>query len=209
VSRCRVAIAAAAVCLFVATLEPRTATSAQVPQFRAGVDLVQLDVSVLDRKGQPVRGLTATDFTVLEDGVPQRIQAFSAIDIPIPVQPATAWMRDVAPDVRRNDEVLEQRLFVIVFDDLTLPHNPKAIEIAREMARSVINRMGPSDLAAVIFLVSNQHSQEFTNDRSRLLAAADSLTARAGIIDLRPDLRVLRTIADSLGALPQRRKALF
>ena len=118
-----------------------------------------------------MRGLTVGDFTVLEDGVTQRIQAFSAIDIPVPVQPTTSWMRDVAPDVRRNDEVLEQRLFVIFFDDLTFPHNPKAIEIAREMARSVINRLGPSDLAAVIFLVSNQHSQEFTNDRSRLLAA--------------------------------------
>jgi hypothetical protein len=40
------------------------------PTFRAGIDLVQLDVSVMDRDRQPVRGLTARDFQVLEDGRP-------------------------------------------------------------------------------------------------------------------------------------------
>ena len=38
----------------------------ELPQFRAGVELVQLDVAVLDDKRQPVRGLTAADFTVLD-----------------------------------------------------------------------------------------------------------------------------------------------
>ena len=44
--------------------------AAQAPQttFRAGVELVQLDVSVQDSKRQPVRGLTASDFTVSIDG---------------------------------------------------------------------------------------------------------------------------------------------
>ncbi len=36
-----------------------------------GVDAVQLDVSVLDKERRPVRGLTAADFTVLEDGKPR------------------------------------------------------------------------------------------------------------------------------------------
>ena len=38
------------------------------PAFRSGVDLVQVDVSVLDRDRQPVMGLTAAEFTVREDG---------------------------------------------------------------------------------------------------------------------------------------------
>ena len=42
----------------------------QPPTFRTGVDAVQLDVSVLDKDRRPVRGLTAADFTVLEDGKP-------------------------------------------------------------------------------------------------------------------------------------------
>ena len=47
-------------------------TAGQAPTFRERADVVQLDVSVLDRQGQPARGLTRGDFTILEDGVPQR-----------------------------------------------------------------------------------------------------------------------------------------
>jgi hypothetical protein len=57
-------------------------TLAQTPQFRAGVDIVHLDVSVYDHAGNPVRGLTAADFTLLEDDKPRPIVAFSAVDIP-------------------------------------------------------------------------------------------------------------------------------
>ncbi len=47
------------------------APQVQPPQFRAAVDLVHLDVSVLDRNRRPVRGLSASDFIVLEDGKTQ------------------------------------------------------------------------------------------------------------------------------------------
>ena len=52
------------------------------PTFASGVTLIQVDVSVLDADGQPVRGLQASDFTILEDGVAQDIQSFTAIDVP-------------------------------------------------------------------------------------------------------------------------------
>lgn len=45
----------------------------QAPTFRSRTDLVQLDISVLDKDRRPVRGLTAADFTVLEDGKPQSV----------------------------------------------------------------------------------------------------------------------------------------
>lgn len=61
----------------------------QVPQFRAAVDLVHLDVSVLDRDRRPVRGLTADDFVILEDGQPQAVSTFAAIEYP-DVEPPTA-----------------------------------------------------------------------------------------------------------------------
>src|SRR4051812_13934103 len=41
--------------------------------FRGGVDVVQLDVSVLDTSRRPVHGLADRDFTVLIDGQPRRI----------------------------------------------------------------------------------------------------------------------------------------
>ena len=48
--------------------------------FRTGVDIVQVDVSVLDRDRRPVRGLAAADFTILEDGQERPVVAFSAVD---------------------------------------------------------------------------------------------------------------------------------
>jgi Ca-activated chloride channel homolog len=46
------------------------------PQFRATTDLVHLPVVALGRDNQPVRGLTAADFDVREDGRPQQIAFF-------------------------------------------------------------------------------------------------------------------------------------
>src|ERR1041385_4010416 len=88
---------AAGVCLF-AGLDARQAT------FRAGVDLVEIDVSVLDKDRHPVHGLTAGDFTVTIDNQPRRVASFKEIDIP-PAAPGpmlASWTRDVAPDVATN-----------------------------------------------------------------------------------------------------------
>ena len=46
----------------------------QPPVFRAAADIVQIDVSVLDRDRQPVHGLTAADFTVLDGGIEQPVE---------------------------------------------------------------------------------------------------------------------------------------
>jgi Ca-activated chloride channel family protein len=51
--------------------------SQTVPQFRSGADLVRLPVVVSSKDGLIVRGLTASDFVVTEDGVEQKIAAFS------------------------------------------------------------------------------------------------------------------------------------
>ena len=47
----------------------------------AEVTLVEVPVRVVDRDGKPVRGLTATDFTLSDDGRPQTIVGFDAIDL--------------------------------------------------------------------------------------------------------------------------------
>src|SRR5450759_641787 len=56
-------------------------TPSTQPTFRLGVDVVQVDVSVLDGKRRPVRDLTAADFTVLEDGKPRPVTVFNPIEI--------------------------------------------------------------------------------------------------------------------------------
>lgn len=77
--------------------------------FRTGADIVRLDVSVLDKNRRPVRNLTARDFTVLEEGEPRSIVAFSAVDVPDPPDHPVAWMRDVGSDVATNSRCKTRR----------------------------------------------------------------------------------------------------
>jgi VWFA-related protein len=56
-----------------------------------GVRAVLVDVVVRDKRGQPVRDLTLSDFEVLEDGVPQKIGSFTPVFAGAPATaPATA-----------------------------------------------------------------------------------------------------------------------
>lgn len=50
------------------------------PEFRAGIDLVNIGVTVTDKKGHLVTDLTAADFEVLEDGKRQVVRYFAAGD---------------------------------------------------------------------------------------------------------------------------------
>src|SRR5262245_7933331 len=77
------------------------------PAFKSSVELVRLDVSVLDSLRLPVKGLKMDEFTVLENGKPQKLAAFTEVEVPDPIIPTTDWMRDVAMDIRRNDNLNE------------------------------------------------------------------------------------------------------
>ena len=193
-------------------------TAGQLPQFRAGIELVQLDVSVLDGERKPVLGLKAADFTVLEDGVSHPVETCSEIVLPDPEPPPTPWMREVAPDVRRNDENMDKRLTVIVMDDMTIPADARFLKSATEIGSKIVAEMGAADLAALVFTRSNREAQDFTADRARLLAAIDKFSP--GGRDLHPEeetlqehyfisaLSTLRRAAELLSAVPQRRKTL-
>jgi hypothetical protein len=178
-----------------------TALSQTPPQFRAGVDVVHLDVSVYDKAGNPVRGLTDADFTLLEDDKPRPLVAFSAVDIPPPPPPTAAWLRNAPIDVASND-IKDRRLFLLVIDDANYasfngpadpplkvgPINSRSrptpqassltlVESVKAAARTFIAHLAPTDLAAVVFTGDNRRSQEFTTDRARLIAAVNQTTA--------------------------------
>lgn len=54
-----------------------TLEGAQQAVYRAGIDLVNLGVTVTDRRGQLVADLTEDDFVILEDGQPQAMRYFA------------------------------------------------------------------------------------------------------------------------------------
>lgn len=200
--------------------------------FRRALDLVTVDVSVLDGNRVPVRGLTMEDFTVLEDGHPQQITSFAAIDFPDVSPQGAAWLRDVPFDVARNDDLADRRIVVLVLDDAT-PMDPEDVPRLKKMARAVIDCLGPRDMAAVTFSADKKDTQDLTSDHARLLAAIDrfgggitvdqAVKGSAGLtrqtmsgsdFDINAvsmyeaTLETLRLAADDLGALPQRRKAV-
>ena len=66
----------------VATATP-VMTQSATPVFRAGTNVVLLQVTVTGRGGRAIDDLTAEDFTVLEDGVPQQISMVSKAEEPL------------------------------------------------------------------------------------------------------------------------------
>lgn len=161
---------------------PPPQTPAQQPVFRGETDVIRLDVSVLDKSRKPVRGLSAAEFTVFEDGKPQRIVAVSEVDA-ADVDPApSAWMRHVGPDIASNDlndQVGDGRVFGIVMDDANVPWDDRDIILsARNVGRYVVNHLGPSDVAAVVFPLDAGNTEDFTSDRGKLLDAVDRFDPR-------------------------------
>jgi len=180
-----VRVALLAIALFALPLHAQTsAPQAPVPQatFREGTDLVQVDVSVLDSKRHPVRGLTASDFTIFEDDQPREIQAFTEVSLPDRVQSRdAAWTREVPSDVATNQVAQEEGRLVIIVLDRTIPVGEPTIT-ARRVAAAAINQLGPSDLAAVVS-TSNGAVQNLTSDHSRLLRAISASDLSTDISD--------------------------
>src|ERR1041385_6481352 len=110
---------AAACCVLVGgAVALQHAQSQPRPQFRAGVEYVQVGARGGAGGGEPIRGLVQQDFQVFEDGARQELKTFSVVDIPLPapstpVQAAAAI--GVRPDVATNVRPSSGRTFLIVF----------------------------------------------------------------------------------------------
>jgi VWFA-related protein len=123
-----------------------------------------MDVSVLDKKGRPVTGLTATDFTVLDEGQPRKIVAFSAVALPDVESPTATWMQSASRDVASN-QFAARRLIVVVFARKT--------PAAERVGRALLANVGTADMASVMDLERPDLRQGFTTDRALLDQAVD------------------------------------
>ena len=111
------------------------------PLFPASVEQVVVDAVVLDEQGAGVTGLSRDDFLLAEDGKPQAIASFEAVEAQAPpagVQPEASRGRVVtnaAPTFRA-----ERRTIVIVFDDLglSLPQGERARAAVADFVRTEI-----------------------------------------------------------------------
>jgi hypothetical protein len=64
-----------------ARAEQQEPQSQQPLVFRAGVDVVRVDVIVTDRNGKPILGLKPEDFEISEAGKLQKIETFKVISL--------------------------------------------------------------------------------------------------------------------------------
>jgi len=126
------------------------------------------------------------------------------------VAPPAIWMREVSPDVKSNS-ANDRRLFVIVMDDAMTQPEPFISKNMKDAAHDIVNRFGPSDVAAVIFTLDDRKSQDFTSDRVKLSAAVDRFSPGFGGGELfdRYPLNTIDKVAELLTDLPLQRKALI
>jgi VWFA-related protein len=187
------------------------ALGAQQSTFRSEINFVQLPVWVLDGRGESVSGLTQSDFQVLEDGTPQAITTFAAVDIPF-IKPSLMPSEPVPPFVpggSDDDGQVEGRVYVFMLDnsgseDITL----RMKHVVRAFIR---DRLSANDVAAVT-MTGMGRGQDFTRDRRLLHAAinrfiSDPDTFGHDVVAHRVLTHIANT-AESMGSIKGRRKAL-
>ena len=158
------------------------------PSFRAGVELIYVNVVVRDGSGNIVRNLKAEDFSIVEDDKTQTISAFDFEEVPsesIKVEaepePVQAILKPAAPGAAAKAEapapkaepidLKNRRLIVLLFDASSM--QPEELERAVASGYDYIARqLTPADLVAVASVGSTlQVVQDFTADREMLTAA--------------------------------------
>jgi VWFA-related protein len=135
------------------------------PTFHTGTRLVEVDVIVQNKKGA-VEGLTKSDFTVLDNGIPQTIAIFSVRDIKKISRP-TPLPKKVVSNRPVNQEGEPVAGTVVLFDRLNTPPEDQAY--ARLQALKYIERTSRNEQIAVYGLNKKLTVlQTFTDDRDLL-----------------------------------------
>lgn len=164
------------------------------PVFRTGARLNVVDVTVIDKQGKPVEGLTANDFVLTEDGESQTIAqvAFQRVDLdpasdrPLPpaltppppraarsapaVQPAIAGSAGGA--IRYQD----RRLIVLYFDLSSMPP-PDQMRAFTAARKYLAEQIRPQDLVAVLTFQNGavRVKTDFSGDRRALQEVVETL----------------------------------
>ena len=185
--------------ILAAILVAQLAGSAQQPapslpkdlyKFETTTQLVVVNVSVKDRNGNPIEGLKASDFIVLEDGKPQQIRVFEYQRLEDAGLPAaglsrrapqnapvkTAPANQIAPARREEIKYKDRRLLVLFFDQAGMPvaDQMRAQQAAVQFLQT---RITQSDLVAVMaYSTDLRVLQDFTDDRDLLMKAIKGLT---------------------------------
>jgi len=154
----------------------------QPPVFRGGANVVRVDVTVTNRRGEPATDLTRDDFVVSEDGVSQTITSFELVratgepadDRSLEIHTAS----QVAAEAARDDV----RLFLIFWDEYHIGQFIPAIRGRQALTQFVRTAFGPTDLVGIMDQLTTVESIKFTRDRLQLADQVHALKGRLGIL---------------------------
>ena len=156
--------------------------TADVPAItiRANTRLVMVDVVVTDKKGQPVTGLKADDFTLEENGKKQKISVFvppGTESGPQPTATPAGILSNRTENVRAGGPVT-----VLLLDAVNSPFKDQAY--ARSQMLKYVLEHSQQEHPIAVFTLSDHVRvlQQFTSDPQVLLAAIKSLKPQEQIL---------------------------
>jgi VWFA-related protein len=147
--------------------------------FRAGINFVTVDAYVSDSKGQPATDLRQSDFEVLEDNKPQKIEQFRFIKVdgnPKPGEPPPQEIRnrdDEEREARRDDT----RVFVIFLDDYHTRLG-SSLAVRQPLSEFIQNQLRPLDMAAIMYPLTPVTDIDFTRNHEKIINAIQHFEGR-------------------------------
>jgi VWFA-related protein len=147
------------------------------PTFKTGAELVRIDAGVVDNKGLSVTTLTAEDFAIEEDGVPQKIQTFKLIRLDGSETHEPWASDDVQPFELARDDI---RVFLVFWDEYHIPPHFVAARMRQDLTNFVRTMLGPRDVVAIMDVWTPMSHLKFTRDSYSLLPQISGLRGRQG-----------------------------
>jgi VWFA-related protein len=152
------------------------ATATQPPTFRTGTELVTIDVGVVDRQGQPARGLDGSDFLVTVAGKPRRIVSVEYVDTS--TAPPALLAKAPNPDViSTNEGSGVGRLIVFLVDQSSL--EPGSVQQLAGPAGRFFERLTFADRSALLLMPVGQNVA-FTWNHDRVREALGRVSGLSG-----------------------------
>ena len=163
---------------------PSPASGEATPTFPSQIELVTVDLVVTDKKGAPIPDLKATDFVVSEDGDPQTIASFEAVQLP--ATPSATPKEPPRISTNNEPEARTGRTFVILFDTIHLAP-PQAQRAKVAVAEFLKNGVREGDRVTLIGTGGEVWwSTRMESGRDALMAMLKRLDGRY-IPDMAPD----------------------
>lgn len=161
------------------------------PTFPAGTELVTVDVVILDKQGMPVAGLSRDDFAIAEEGKPQELAAFEAVDLRPPAAEGKGAALPALPALRPSSNVggaTLGRSFAIVFDEVHM--SPAEAQRGR-LAVAELLKTGVADRDRVTLVGTSAGafwSARIPEGRDALLQVLSRLQGRRILEDARDEM---------------------